>query len=224
MWKVFIIGIVAVAFLGALAFFSFSEGVGDVHRSPAMSVATSTISEATPAYSIHVDYPKFGEPAIDAQIQKRIEEAVGEIKALPQNPHDSATPQNTLDGFYDSVYIGPDIISVRLILSQYTGGAHPMTIYSGVNFNRTTGEVLSLDDVLLLLGKSVADISRESSLQFKEKFGEGFFAQGADTNPENFSSFVINEDTVTFIFQQYQVAAYVYGPQEMSFKRLKKVS
>ena len=47
------------------------------------------------------------------------------------------------------------------------------------------------------------------------------FEEGADTNPENFSSFVISADKVTFIFQQYQVAAYAAGPQEVSFERKK---
>ena len=220
MWRVFAISVGAIAILVAISLGGFTYLSQGVSGSVGV-VATSTIQEEVAAYKIHIYYPQFGIASIDKQIRKNIDDAVAEFKTFPQNPHDSATPQNTFDGLYDSVYIGPDFISAKLILSQYTGGAHPMTLFSGVNYDPTTGTSLLLDDALKLIGKTVGDISEASTAQFKTKFGDGFFSEGATTNPENFSSFVISKDTVTFIFQQYQVAAYAYGPQEMSFPRVK---
>ncbi len=184
-----------------------------------VSVQTERLQESTDTYAIDVQYPQFGILAIDDQIKAVVEGAASEIRDYPANPPDSAVGQNTLDGNFEKVYVGPDVVSVELLLSQYTGGAHPMTILIGLNFDRATGRKLELNDALRLIGKSVADISAEATRQFRQKFADAFFAEGADTNPENYSSFVISEDKVTFMFQAYQVAAYAAGPQQVSFAR-----
>lgn len=194
-----------------------------VANSGSVQMTTARIQEDSATYMVDAQYPQFGIPAIDAQIKRAVEGAVAEFKALPPNPPDSlagqaATPKNEFTGSFDSVYVGPDVVSVKLILSQYTGGAHPITLVSGVNYDRATGRLL-LDDALKLIGKSVAQVSAEATAQLKTKLGDTMFEDGANTNPENFSSFVISADKVTFIFQQYQVAAYAAGVQEVSFDR-----
>jgi hypothetical protein len=126
----------------------FGNSVSATNTQQNIVVRTESEHEEGDAYTIDVKYPQFGIPAIDAKIKSAIDDAVKEIKDMPANPPDSATPQNSLDGSYDSVYVGPDIISVVLQLSQYTGGAHPMTILSGMNFDRKSGKQLLLDDVL----------------------------------------------------------------------------
>ncbi len=183
-------------------------------------LSTAEIHESTDAYVINVKYPQFGVASIDAQIRSDVDAAVKEIKDTPPIPEDSAAGENTLDGEFDSVYIGPDVISAKLVLSQYTGGAHGMTIFSGVNFDRTTGKRLTQQDAFRMIGMNVQQVSASASAQLKEKLGaDVFFEEGADTNPENYSSFLVSKDKVTFIFQQYQVAPYAAGPQEVSFSR-----
>lgn len=188
-------------------------------NSGSVQMTTAKIQENSATYTIDVQYPQFGIPAIDSQITKAVGDTVAEFKGLPPNPPDSATPQNEFTGSFDSVYVGPDVVSVKLILSQYTGGAHSITLVSGVNYDRATGRLLLLGDVLRLIGKSVGQVSAEATAQLKVKLGDAMFEDGANTNPENFSSFVISADKVTFIFQQYQVAAYAAGVQEVSFPR-----
>lgn len=194
-----------------------------------VQMTTARIEDESAAYTIDAQYPQFGLPAeasaqagiasINAQIKGAVEGAVAEFKNLPKNPSDSATPKNEFTGSFDSVYVGPDIVSVKLILSQYTGGAHPVTLVSGVNYDRATGRLLLLDDALKLIGKSVGQVSAEATAELKAELGDAMFEEGANTNPENFSSFVISADKVTFIFQQYQVAPYAAGVQEVSFER-----
>ena len=184
-----------------------------------VKVTTTHVQEDTEIYTIDISYPQFGIPAVDLQIKKTIDDAVAEFKTLPPNPSDSATPKHSFDGAFDSAYVGPDVISVKLILSQYTGGAHPLTLVSGLNYNRVTGEQLLQSDAFVMIGKTVSEVSAIATTELKATLGEGMFLEGADTNPENFSSFVISDDKVTFIFQQYQVAAYAAGVQEVSFDR-----
>lgn len=179
------------------------------------------IIDATDVYTINVQYPQFGIPAIDDQIKSDIDSAVAEFKTYPPVPHDSAVVKNDFTGIFDSVYAGPDIISVQLILSSYTGGAHPITLFSGANFDRTTGRRLELVDALRLIGRSVDQVSAQSTSELKAKLQDAFFEEGATNDPENFSSFLVSADKVTFIFQQYQVAPYAAGPQEVSFSRVR---
>ncbi len=219
---VYILALVVLAMLAAFAFLALSKSRA-IGLSPDsggnVQTTTGNIEDSSPNYVVDAQYPQFGIPAIDSQIKKAVTDAVVEFEALPPNPPDSATPQDQFTGTYDKVYIGPDVISFELILSQYTGGAHNLTLVSGMNFNRATGQKLGLDDALRLIGLTVGQVSAQATSQFRENLGSDFFADGANTNPENFSSFIISAEQVTFIFQQYQVAPYSDGPQYVSFER-----
>ena len=70
-----------------------------------------------------------------------------------------------------------------------------------------------------MIGMTLEQVSAAATSQLKAKLGDAMFEEGANTNPENFSSFIISNDKVTFIFQPYQVAAYAAGPQEISVER-----
>ncbi|MEN9413065.1 MAG: hypothetical protein RLZZ342_152 [Candidatus Parcubacteria bacterium] len=214
----------ALALLGIGTYFVFTAGpvAVSVGPTPTFVLATSTISESTDAFDIDAEYPQFGMSAIDTQIRTAYEEAIAELKAQPVVPHGESAAKNSFFGRFDKTYSGPDIISAELILSQYTGGAHPSTIFAGVAFDRTTGKRLELSDALALIGKNITDVSASSTQILTHDLGEGFmFPEGANTNPENFSSFVVSADMVTFIFQQYQVAPYAAGPQRVSFLRVR---
>lgn len=194
-----------------------STGVSQVAQS--VHVTAATQNEEAETYTIDVQYPQFGITSIDADIKSKTDAALAEFRLLPPNPPESATPKNEFTGTYEDVYIGEDVISFRLILSQYTGGAHPMTIFSGLTYDRATGGQLLQQDAFAMLGMSVEDVSSSATAQLQETLGDSFFEEGASTNPENFSSYIVSTDTVTFIFQPYQVAPYAAGPQEVSFER-----
>lgn len=224
MKQVLSLGVILAALLAVLFLlmpYVKTPGAGAPRESKSVQMTTAEIREESATYIVDARYPQFGIPAIDAQIKKAVEDAVAEFKSLPANPPDSATPQSTFDGSFESVYVGSDVVSVKLVFSKYTGGAHPITLVSGVNYERETARPLLLDDALRMIGKSVREVSAEASARFSREFGDGFFADGADTNPENFSSFVVSDGSVTFIFQQYQVAAYASGVQEVSFARIR---
>jgi len=215
----------ALVVLGGVVYFLFpylrtSQTPIPVDTAPQeVVVTTATAQEQTDAYLIDVNYPQFGVSAVDADIKSKIDAAVGEFKDIPPNPPESATPQNEFTGTFENVYIGPDVVSVKLVLSQYTGGAHPMTIFSGLNYDRATGRQLLQSDAFAMIDLSAVQVSAQATAELKAKLGESMFEEGANSNPENFSSFIISADEVTFIFQPYQVAAYAAGPQEVSFER-----
>jgi len=196
------------------------EIVSEPKVSEETTLTTKTINEDTATYVVDVKYPQFGIPAIDADIKTKVDAAVAEFRSLPPNPPESATAKNEFNGTFEAVYAGADVISAKLILSQYTGGAHPMTIVSGVNYDPSTGKQILQADAFRMIGKTVQQVSAEVTAKLKARIGDAFFEEGADTNPENYSSFDISENEVTFIFQQYQVAPYALGVQEVSFARV----
>src|SRR6185503_899375 len=126
-----------------------------------LEVTTKSIKEETSTYAITIDYPQFGAPVIDDEIRKDISDAIVDFKTFIDESQGSDEPQNTLDGKYDSVYVGPDVVSAKLLFSQYTGGAHELPLLSGINFDRSTGKRLLLDDVLPMIGKATTEVSAE---------------------------------------------------------------
>ncbi len=217
--KQYILWLVALLVLVGVSY-ALTSGVPQKREAPTNPLLqTAEITEAGSNYDIVAKYPTFGVAAFDARIKQAVDEAVMEIKNAPAP--DPATYKNALDIRFMQPYIGPDILSVKLAITQYTGGAHPMTIISGLNYDRKTGKILMLNDVLPMIGLTVAQVSEQAMAQLKAKLEGSIFPEGVDTNPENYSSFVVSADKVTFIFQPYQVAAYAAGPQEVSFSRIK---
>lgn len=188
--------------------------------STGVEVTVTQVFENASAYTIDAEYPQVGIPEIDVQLTQTVQDTLAQFKALPQNPHGSATPQNQFTGRFDRVYVGPDVVSTELIFEQYTGGAHPNTAFSGVNFDRTSGKLLTLDDALKMTGLTLDQLSAQATAELKTRLADSFmFPEGVSADPQNFSSFVVGTSSVTFLLQQYQVAPYVFGEQELSFPK-----
>ena len=116
--------------------------------------------------------------------------------------------------------MGADVVRVALWISEYTGGAHPNTVIIGVNVDRKTGKDVTLDDALLMIEKTLPEVSGESLVQLKAVLGEDMlFPEGAEPKADNYSVFLVSKDKVTFIFNNYQVAPYSAGPQSAEFAR-----
>jgi len=213
------IGILVVgALIGVASVYAF--GGGRTAASPGISVTVAHEYADTDAYSVDASYPQFGIPVADTVIKNTVESAVSDFEKLPGNPHGSSTPQNQFIGLFDSAYVGPDIVSTQLVFSEYTGGAHPNAAIVGLNVDRATGKELSLDDVLSLIGMSLQQVASSSADQLRARLGQDYlFPEGAQPSPENYSTFVVASSTVSFIFQEYQVAPYVDGTQAISFPR-----
>ncbi len=222
------IGAIAVLLLSGIAYAIYSFAPRGPALSTVKTTETSTGTEmkveviygSTDVYGIEVHYPQFDIASVDAKIQAVVDKVVAEFKTYPQNPHDSSVPVNELTGSFDSVYIGADIVSAALSISEYTGGVHPNTVTIGVNVDRATGRELSLDDVLAMIGKTLSQVAAGSLAQLNAKFeGHVPFPEGAEAKAENYSTFLVGKNAVKFIFNDYQVASHADGPQETSFPR-----
>lgn len=183
-------------------------------------IKVETVSEDTSTYLIDIRYPQFGIPLADVKIKAIVDNAMAAFKSYPANPPDSAAPKNEFTSSFSSTYVGADIVSVALTISEYTGGAHPNTVIIGVNVDPKTGEEVTLDDALGMIGKNLQQVSEESLVQLRAELGADIIApEGASPVPDNYSTFLVSKDKVTFIFNNYQVAPYSAGPQSVEFAR-----
>ncbi|MBI5457769.1 DUF3298 domain-containing protein [Candidatus Kaiserbacteria bacterium] len=185
-------------------------------------IQVTDVYDSTAAYRVEARYPQFGIPAADEKIKEVVDKTIAEFKAYPTNPPDSSTSQNEFIGSFNSVYVGPDIVSVALSFSADTGGAHPNTNIVSVSVNVRTGKELTLDDALALIGKTLPQVTNDSLVQLRTELGADLiFPDGAKPVAENYGTFLVSADKVTFVFNNYQVAPYSAGQQQVWFKRVK---
>lgn len=183
------------------------------------SISLARINDSSNTYEIDAQYPQFGIPAIDAKIRASVDTEIQRLKSAPANPSPNNI-KNEFQSVFEGAYVSDALISVRMIYSEYTGGAHPNYVIATLNYDPATGRELSLTDALTLTGLSLEQLAERASQELRAKLGEAMFVEGATAKPENYAAFLVTENQVTFIFQPYQVAAYAAGAQEVAFERV----
>lgn len=191
-----------------------------------MSVATSTIATSTNEYTVDAEYPQFGIPAIDSQIKAWVQSGIQDLTAQADTdkPAENGYPTYSFTSSFSSAYIDQEYISVPLVLAQYTGGAHEMPVIIGATFDRATSKAVTLDQALALTGMTLQQVAVEAKKQLAQNpdtAPTGMWASGSDPTPDNYSTFLIDQTDVTFIFQPYQVAPFSSGAPEVSIPRIK---
>jgi hypothetical protein len=112
---------------------------------------------------------------------------------------------------------------------SYTGGAHGMQIVEYLNFDPSTGEIISLEDVFTgdykpLLNRQVKEafIKSKNLTPEDDLSDHGFMFENDTYYSENFA---ILPTEIVFYYNQYEVAPYSAGPSEVrvSLVRLKSI-
>lgn len=191
-----------------------------------ITVATSTITASTTEYTVDAEYPQFGIPAIDSQIKATVESGISDLESEAQQdqPAENNYPQYNFSSIFENVYIGQDYISAELVLAYYTGGAHENPVIVGETFDRATNQPVTLDQALALTGDTLPQVAAEAKRQLAQNPDTdptGMWASGSDPTPDNYATFVIDQNDVIFIFQPYQVASFASGAPEVSIPRVR---
>lgn len=216
-------GALVVALVALAAYFISPQlpfGVKDSEqvKKTSVPVRTETFTEKTDVYSIDMKYPQFDIPTIDAKVKAGVDAFVEDFKKEAEAKKANEVPYELTSSFAGT-YMDDEVVSTRLSVSRFTGGAHPGTMIYGLNYARATGKEIGLKSVLALIGATLQQVSDYSTQTLKEKLGDSFIAKGALPTEENYWMYSINDKGVTFIFNEYQVAPYAEGPQRVSFAR-----
>lgn len=179
------------------------------------------ITETGDLYEISIHYPYYNNTVIDTEIKKYIDNAHDEfVKSfIPSDPVLKEMFTNGNKGFLTITYEikkSPNGLTTVFHGSQFTGGAHPTPFIFTVPVDNK-GTLLQLADVFSVsTPEYLTVLSVYASRILNNQYGDRFFKEGADTNPENWNHWYIDENgNLVILFGAYQVAPYVEGEPEV---------
>jgi len=199
-----------------------------------VAVATVSINETNEQkkYDIRLGYPNITGMA-DKAVEKKINSALdkyaeGESANFKIAEADTTVEPGMPDGksTFDMDFNrvtplkGSNILSFTISKVYFSvGAAHPAHVYESLNFDLKTGERITKLSTLLT-GDYLNVVSKESIKLLKQKMEDyadnDTIARGAGPKEENFEVFFPTSEGLRIIFNEYQVAAYVAGPQEIT--------
>lgn len=111
-------------------------------------------------------------------------------------------------------------VSFLLFFFSYTGGAHGIHDYICKTYDRESGEIVKLSDIISMNQlKQISSYCRNAVGEQKKSMYEDYEGIKTDielkngTKPEwdNFENFIIYEDSLIVIFNEYEIAPYYMG-------------
>ena len=134
-----------------------------------------------------------------------------------QNTAPTVNSGSTLDVKYTLLSQIGDLWSFKFDFSFYAdGAAHPGLNSLTLNYDLGQGKELSLTDLFLPNATYLEAISKYCIVELsKQPFFDSSSSNGAQPTPENYRNWNITLDGLMITFDEYQVAPYAAGPQQV---------
>jgi hypothetical protein len=207
--------------------FSIAEEVFDLGAG--LDLVSKTIKQTSkkPNYEIDVIYPQVSGPnaaaaaAFDHQVEALVQKEVTEFKKGVEDPDpadNSDQPGSSFSIGYLVTVATPELISVSLLMGEYSAGAaHPNSYSVSISYDIKAGKQLRLSDLFATGKPYLQTISKTCIAQLKKKLGEGadpeWLDKGAGPKAENYKNWNLTTTGLEITFDSYQVAAYAFGGQ-----------
>jgi hypothetical protein len=184
-------------------------------------------------YSIDATYPQItgksyneAEAIFNKRVNAIIDEEMRQFKNSVQldMPHMKTLPKevrnNTFKIDYDIDVIHElALVSIRFtIQGMQAGRAHPYRSHRVLNFDLVHNKELALDDLFKSDAKYLDVLAKYSSNKLQKTVNEKdkwMIEEGAKAIAKNYKNWNIEKGALLITFDEYQVAPYVYGPQEI---------
>lgn len=232
-----ILGILILVFCGVIWLKNGGKLVNQPEATPSEVNVTPQaeqveIKESTSTYTVDVKYPEFSglsssisQNAANGLLKTRTEGSISDFKKdVAENfiVGEPDLPPSALQIDYEVVYLTDSVASVKLSSYYYLAGmAHPNSYYSVFNYDFKDNKEIFLADFFNPGSDYLLALSTTSAEYLKEKltadgyYLEDFVEVGTEPKADNFLTFVFDKDKITLIFNVYQVAPYVAGPQQV---------
>jgi len=184
-----------------------------------------TETNQTPPFTITSQTPQLmgsDDPRM-AMFNQRLNELVTkEVDTFRQSFLQNTAPIVTNGSFVDVTYTltsqQADTWSFKFDVHFYSdGAAHPGSYSLTLNHDLAGGRELALADLFLPNSNYLEAISSYCIAELsKQPFFEGPFAEGAQPTPENYRNWNITPAGLLITFDEYQVAPYAAGPQQVT--------
>ncbi len=189
-----------------------------------------SLEDKTDTYTIAITIPKTGNEALDVSLQKYAEFLKAEFSEM-YGPGQFTPEEYDLLGFSDGRRYeltvngeawehGP-ISGVVLDRYTFTGGAHGATDFIPFAYD-ADGTPIGLDALFVPGSHYLERIAEYIGPVLKEKleqddaYLENMFSVGVKPDPGNYMVFMVGDEGITFVFQEYQVAPYAAGSQRVT--------
>lgn len=185
-------------------------------------LTTVEISEtnSSPLYTLHTETPVMqgsDDPRVtqfNAAVAALVQEEVTAFKEAAPDALD--TPEgSSFDVSFAIVSPSGDPVSLQFGITGYSAGAaHPYHYTRTFNYQLSTGQELTLDQLFLPGADYLKVIADYCRAELQQRLGSDvFFAEGADPKPENYHNWNLSSQGLIITFDEYQVAPYAAGPQ-----------
>jgi len=189
-----------------------------------LPVTTVKLSETKARYEASYSYPRTGKAAIDRVLEAWVKSNAREFAGFASEEASDApvdAPKWGDEITYEVVRNDASIFAVVFQHYSFTGGAHPNTVMESFNFLLPDYHRADISE--LFTPRGIQRISTISIDRLKRKFGKDsgggidvdWLKRGAGPNARNFGVFVLQPKELVVRFNPYEVAAYVFGPQEV---------
>ncbi|WP_219226122.1 DUF3298 and DUF4163 domain-containing protein [Pedobacter antarcticus] len=113
----------------------------------------------------------------------------------------------------------PNYLSLKFTYSEYKGGAHPNTLFSYLNYNPQSGNVITLDSLVKTDSKTQLVAVAEKIFRKNEKLSanaslsDGYFFDGGKFALAQ--TFTLSPEGLMFLYNPYEIKPYAAGVTEL---------
>lgn len=198
-----------------------------------------TLNNLQPQYKVVINYPQIKNPTSPSQIKfnqiakttalsqlKDFKESVSENLKYPI-PEDLKAEGSTLTLTYDLTSLEPaQLVSVRFSNdTSFVGAAHPSHKYSALNYDLTQNKIADLSYLFKNENTGLKQLAQIATKRVTDQLNHSsngpnvdIFNEGLTPTNKNYQVWNLTPDGIQVTFNEYQVAAYVYGPQTITIK------
>lgn len=207
--------LIVLAFLFiVLGFVLYEEPAGE-------PLNIETVAESSELYEINAEYPTGDVVGVDGA-RNLVMDKISEFKIVANRTEEEVRSRGIVASFSLDLslenYETESYISYVFYVSEYTGGANVNNIVLTLNYDKSSGEQITLSEILPDedQGEFVSDV--RSRLLRKEE--SGIFQNVVERlSIDSLKSFYITEESITVLFSKYVVAPGAAGIVEVTIPR-----
>lgn len=226
------VGVVAAVVVagGAIAFFASRKHLpapvpqapaSQTQTSPADEVQKETITDNGKGYTISVQYPRTQSATVSKYLSDFALKQIDEFKSDTSWLTDPTLPPTSETASLETTYTMASTAAVTTYIfstTSYTGGAHDLTTTTTFNFDRVSGELLTLKNIFTDETKGIAALSTYTIQELKKRkiSDDKWIQDGAGPTEDNYQDIAFTSTGIEVFFDPYDVAAYASGPQTVT--------
>lgn len=184
-----------------------------------------TIEEHAAQYDLVVNYPqiilndKTEEAKLNQELKTKVDTIISSFKGGVGEQVEDLPEEliSQLDIDYGLDNLDNQLVSIHFdIYNYYAGAAHGFSYFETFNYDLNKDKKLNLLDVFRADTKYLEKLSEMGNDYFSAQLEEGYFhPEGVEPRNENWQNFTLTNDSLIFYFDDYAVAPYAAGTQEL---------